>query len=97
MGLYFRSGKLLFDKFRRLSFCDKCECSKKNDIPTPCSWPTGNVLPSCVVIGRSNVLRCPECTTTASTGGMPIELYLNVHQYEVQARATPSASRTPHS
>lgn len=71
----FKDGKVVFDKYRRTTFCPKCDCSDRRGDPAPCSFPEGTIQPSCVVARQVNFTACPECTVTATTGDLPFVLY----------------------
>lgn len=82
-NVYFKDGKVLFDRFGRISFCANCECGARNDLPAPAAWPDDVTLPSCVAVMKTNFTACVGCVDTDTEGSLPIELYQDTESYTV--------------
>lgn len=85
MAITFKAGQVLFDKYKRVTFCPNCKCfdGGLTGPPTGCTWPTGITLPSCVVVRKTGFTACEDCVDEDENGEeLPIVLYLGTEIYE---------------
>lgn len=76
--VYFKTNKVLFDKFGRVSFCPQaCDCSQHLGDPSPCTFPVDVQQPDCVIVRQDDftVTGCASCVTTVAGGVLPLVLW----------------------